>query len=79
MEKIEQFAADDWTDQDLLTRDEAAERLVEEIDVTKQELAALDSQGTNRPQQAEIDRLTKRLAALEAVERDFRDSGNGSA
>jgi hypothetical protein len=38
VERVEQLPRSDWTDQDLLTKDEARERLVEEIGRTRARL-----------------------------------------
>ena len=56
----------DWTDLDLLTRAEAADRLREEIDETESRLAAIDP-----GEGAERDLLTARLRALHAVRSDL--------
>jgi hypothetical protein len=61
------IAADDWTDQDLLTREEARERLAEEIEAESAALAMLDSGGENPLVRAEIEGRHRRLAALKAA------------
>jgi hypothetical protein len=68
------IAADDWTDQDLLTRDEARERLAEEVDAESAALAALGGSGSGSDTdsergvdplvQAEIEARKRRLNAL---------------
>ena len=66
------IAADDWTDQDLLTRDEARERLAEEVDAESTALAALGGSGGDTASersidplvQAEIEARKRRLSAL---------------
>ena len=58
---------DDWTDQDLLTKDEARERLVEEIGRTK---ARLDQLQTDSDE-AEIALLSRRLNAMESVRDEY--------
>jgi hypothetical protein len=55
------IAADDWTDQDLLTRDEARERLAAEIESESAALAAL---GSGTEVRAELQLRQRRLAAL---------------
>jgi hypothetical protein len=62
------IAADDWTDQDLLTREEAVIRLGAEIDETSRELAArtaADGSATNDALRMFSDQtLQSRLAAM---------------
>lgn len=70
MERIEQFPQDDWHDQDLLTKSEAAERLVEEIETTRRQLAELDANDVNDAN-GEYAALTKRLSTMEAIHRDL--------
>jgi hypothetical protein len=67
VDKIEQLPVDDWTDQDLLTKDEARERLVEEIGRTK---ARLDHLQTDSDK-AEIALLSRRLNAMESVRDEY--------
>jgi hypothetical protein len=69
MDKIEQLPADDWTDQDLLTKDEARERLVEEIGRTKARLGQL--QTGNSDDEAEIALLSRRLNAMESIRDEY--------
>lgn len=64
---VEQLALDDWADQDLLTKDEAHERLVTEIDRTKARLAELSADC----EQAEVTLLTRRLHAMESVRDEY--------
>ena len=59
--------AADWTDQDLLTREEAGDRLAEAIESTRRRLAELEA----RPQQgpdgaAAMQMVKRRLLALES-------------
>jgi hypothetical protein len=61
MDTGKRIAADDWTDQDLLTRDEARERLAEEIE---SEAAALTALGADPRVQAEVRLRERRLSAL---------------
>jgi hypothetical protein len=69
VEKVEQLPVDDWTDQDLLTKDEARERLVSEIGRTR---ARLDRLQTEQPDaEAEITLLARRLDAMESVRGEY--------
>jgi hypothetical protein len=61
MDPGKRIAADDWTDQDLLTRDEARERLADEIE---SESAALTALGAGPRVQAEVRLRERRLSAL---------------
>jgi hypothetical protein len=61
MDTGKRIAADDWTDQDLLTRDEARERLADEI---ASESAALTALGADPRVQAEVRQRQRRLSAL---------------
>ncbi|UIX29283.1 hypothetical protein [Streptomyces sp. GQFP] len=62
------IAASDWTDEDLLTRDEASGRLKEEIDAVRERLAMLESGGSDAPADAaSVLLLTRRLSALEKL------------
>lgn len=71
----DQLAQSDWTDQDLLTKDEARERLVEEIARTRSRLEELET-GTGDPAHidAEVTLLTRRLNAMESVHDDYDPS-----
>jgi hypothetical protein len=71
MDSSKRIAADDWTDQDLLTREEARERLVAEIDAESAELARLRESGPGPRVHAEIEARTRRLAALKAARADM--------
>lgn len=68
MDKVEQFPQDDWHDQDLLTRDEAAERLEEEIATTEAILANI------KPEDGEHAELAKRLETMRSILRDYQGS-----
>jgi hypothetical protein len=59
-----QIPADDWTDQDLLTKDEARERLVREIEVESAVLAALVRDSGARE---ELQLRERRLSALKVA------------
>ena len=74
VERIEQLPQSDWTDQDLLTKDEARERLVEEIDRTRTRIAELQ-RGTGDPVHlnAELTLLARRLNAMESVRDEYDD------
>jgi hypothetical protein len=60
---MDQAGVDDWADQDLLTKDEARQRLAAEIGRTRSRLATL-RQPTD---DAEITLLERRLAAMESM------------
>ncbi|WP_067662654.1 hypothetical protein [Nocardia miyunensis] len=68
MSHDQQIAADDWTDTDLLTKQEAAERLDDEIVLATSELAKLNTVGGDAA--AAVELLTRRLAAMQ----DARDA-----
>ncbi|MDQ0382715.1 hypothetical protein [Amycolatopsis thermophila] len=55
----------DWADQDLLTRDEAGERIDGEISLAEEKLAALGPDDTGR------DELEHRLNVLREVRRSY--------
>jgi len=73
VERIEQLPQSDWTDQDLLTKDEARERLVEEIARTR---ARLDEIRPGGPA-AEIALLERRLHAMESIHNEYNDYLDG--
>ncbi|MBX7448865.1 hypothetical protein GR927_12770 [Mycolicibacterium sp. 3033] len=62
MDANERIALDDWADQDLLTKSEAAERLVAEIDETVAKIEA--GQGSEM--------LERRLAGMREALANFR-------
>ncbi len=66
---VEQLPLSDWTDQDLLTKDEARDRLVDEIGRTQGRLAGLDP--GNPDHEAEIALLTRRLDAMESIRDEY--------
>jgi hypothetical protein len=70
VEKVEQLPVSDWTDQDLLTKDEARERLVDEIGCTR---ARLDELTAANADDAEITLLARRLNAMESVRDEYTD------
>jgi hypothetical protein len=69
MERIEQLPQSDWTDQDLLTKDEAHERLVQEISRTRVRLDEIKTSGES----AEINLLERRLNAMESIDNEYND------
>lgn len=64
---MERRDVDDWADQDLLTKDEARERLAAEIIRTQDQLATL----THPDDDAEIILLERRLAAMTSIHREY--------
>jgi hypothetical protein len=74
MERVEQIPEDDWTDQDILTRGEAGERLDDEIEVVTGELAALRPDAAGPREAAERQLLTRRLDAMRAARAGLRGS-----
>jgi len=78
VERIEQLPQSDWTDQDLLTKDEAHERLVVEIGRTKARLAEVRaSAGDPAHIDAEVTMLERRLNAMESVRDEYNDYLDG--
>lgn len=67
-EPVEQLPVSDWTDQDLLTKDEARERLVGEIDRTKAHLAQLERDNVD---EAAIALVARRLNAMESIRDEY--------
>lgn len=74
LEKIEQLPVSDWTDQDLLTKDEARERLIDEIGSTRARLDELTATNADDP---EITVLARRLNAMESVRDEYSDYLDG--
>jgi hypothetical protein len=74
MDRIEQLPVSDWTDQDLLTKDEARERLVGEIGRTRARLNELTAKDADDP---EITLLERRLNAMESVRDEYTDYRDG--
>lgn len=64
---FEQLTQSDWTDQDLLTKDEARERLILEIDCTRARLDATVNDGDT----GERTLLLRRLSAMESIRDDY--------
>lgn len=74
MDRSKQLPVSDWTDQDLLTKDEARERLVEEIGRCRarvDELKATDSD------ESEMRLLARRLNAMESIAGEYTDYLDG--
>ena len=73
-----QLPQSDWTDQDLLTKDEARGRLVEEIARTRSRLEQIQTD-TDDPARidAETTLLTRRLNAMESIRNEY-DPSKGS-
>ena len=60
--------AADWTDQDLLTKDEAGERLDDEIEVTRARLSELEAQdAAGIDVAASLGLVRRRLTAMESL------------
>ena len=74
MDRIEQVPVSDWTDQDLLTKDEARARLVDEIGRTRARLDELTATNADDP---EITLLERRLNAMESVRDEYTDYRDG--
>lgn len=74
MKRIEQLPVSDWTDQDLLTKDEARTRLVDEIGRTRTRLDELTAKNADDP---EIMLLARRLNAMESVRDEYTDYRDG--
>ncbi len=78
VERIEQLPRSDWTDQDLLTKDEARERLVEEVGRTRARLEEVQAApGDPAHSDAEITLLARRLSAMESVRDEYNDYLDG--
>ena len=74
MDRIEQLPVSDWTDQDLLTKDEARARLVDEIGRPRARLDELTATNADDP---EIRLLARRLNAMESVRDEYTDYRDG--
>jgi hypothetical protein len=69
LERVDQLSVDDWTDQDLLTKGEARERLAGEITRTQ---ARLDEVLAGvHPDDAEVTLLSRRLSAMRSVRGEY--------
>jgi hypothetical protein len=74
VDRIEQLPVSDWTDQDLLTKDEARGRLIDEIGRTRARLDELTATNADDP---EIALLERRLNAMESVRDEYTDNRDG--
>jgi hypothetical protein len=72
--RVEQLPLSDWTDQDLLTKDEARERLVAEIGRCRAQLDELEAANAD---ESEITLLARRLNAMESVRSEYDDYLDG--
>jgi hypothetical protein len=66
----EQLPVSDWTDQDLLTKDEALVRLAGEIKRCRARLEELQLRGTTADE-SERALLARRLNAMESIAREY--------
>lgn len=64
---MDRLGVDDWADQDLLTKDEARQRLAAEIGRTQHRLATLKHPDDD----AEIALLSRRVAAMESIRSEY--------
>jgi hypothetical protein len=74
VDRIEQLPVSDWTDQDLLTKNEARDRLVGEIGRTRARLDELTATNADDP---EISLLARRLNAMESIRDEYADYRDG--
>ena len=74
VDRIEQLPVSDWTDQDLLTKDEARERLVDEIGRCR---ARLDELKANNADESELALLARRLNAMESIAGEYDEYLDG--
>jgi hypothetical protein len=72
--RVEQLPVSDWTDQDLLTKDEARERLVDEIGRCRARLDELEAANAD---DSEITLLARRLNAMESIRSEYDDYLDG--
>jgi len=63
-ESRQQIDADDWDDQDLLTKDEARERLQRAADLLNVQLASAGSDAETEDLRAQLDRINGVLRTL---------------
>jgi len=64
-----QLSVSDWADQDLLTKDQARERLSHEIARTRANLDRLGKAGVDAG--SEMGLLARRLAAMESIRNEY--------
>lgn len=78
VDRIEQLPRSDWTDQDLLTKDEARERLIGEIDRIRTRFEEVKA-GAGDPahREAELVLLARRLNAMESIRDEYNDYLDG--
>jgi chorismate mutase len=74
VDRIEQLPVSDWTDQDLLTKDEARGRLVDEIGRCR---ARLDELTANNADESELALLARRLNAMESIAGEYDEYLDG--
>jgi chorismate mutase len=74
VDRIEQLPVSDWTDQDLLTKDEARGRLVDEIGRCR---ARLDELKANNADESELALLARRLNAMESIAGEYDEYLDG--
>ena len=74
MDRIEQLPVSDWTDQDLLTKDEARGRLVDEIGRCR---TRLDELKANKADDSEVGLLARRLNAMESIASEYDEYLDG--
>ena len=74
VDRIEQLPVSDWTDQDLLTKDEARGRLVDEIGRCR---ARLEELKANNADESELALLVRRLNAMESVASEYDEYLDG--
>ena len=67
----EQLPVDDWADQDLLTKQDARARLIEEISRTRSRLDQLREESSDGD--AEVALLARRLNAMESICGEYND------
>jgi hypothetical protein len=74
VDRIEQLPVSDWTDQDLLTKDEARARLVDEIGRCR---ARLDELKAHNADESELALLVRRLNAMESIAGEYDEFLDG--
>ena len=74
VDRIEQLPVSDWTDQDLLTKNEARGRLVDQIGRCR---ARLDELKANNADESELALLVRRLNAMESVAGEYDEYLDG--
>ena len=74
VDRIEQLPVSDWTDQDLLTKDEARGRLVDEIGRCRARLYELKA---NNADESELALLARRLNAMESIAGEYDEYLDG--